>query len=171
MAFSGDFTPVIAKHTKSFNLIDMLAVRCRPDSKKLRANASSGGRVAAGANHRRTSKAGPLRPFLGSDPWALPVLRIVLDVTSPEQPRQLHQEVVNVWKVKKGLSDAVTQEYAQRSRKPHILNDRHRAQHDCGHDFSPDKGLYQLYEGETPRLCRRRTPQSQCSQSRSLSFR
>jgi hypothetical protein len=35
MAFSGDFTPVIAKHTKSFNLIDMLAVRCRPDSKKL----------------------------------------------------------------------------------------------------------------------------------------
>ena len=26
MAFSGDFTPVIAKHTKSFNLIDMLAV-------------------------------------------------------------------------------------------------------------------------------------------------
>jgi hypothetical protein len=26
MAFSGDFTPVLAKHTKSFNLIDTLAV-------------------------------------------------------------------------------------------------------------------------------------------------
>jgi hypothetical protein len=26
MAFSGDFTPVLAKHTKSFNLIDTLSV-------------------------------------------------------------------------------------------------------------------------------------------------
>ena len=26
MAFSGDFTPVLAKHTKSFNLVDTLSV-------------------------------------------------------------------------------------------------------------------------------------------------
>jgi hypothetical protein len=42
MAFSGDFTPVLAKHTKSFNLIDTLSVGGGQDSAELRTVATPG---------------------------------------------------------------------------------------------------------------------------------
>src|SRR6266704_2425590 len=61
MAFSGEFTPVLAKHTKSFNLIDTLAVGVDRIQRGLRTDATPGGRVAAGANHRRASEADPVR--------------------------------------------------------------------------------------------------------------
>jgi hypothetical protein len=47
MAFSGDFTPVLAKHTKSFNLIDTLSVgvdRIQRNSNRCSARWRPGGR-------------------------------------------------------------------------------------------------------------------------------
>ncbi len=42
MAFSGDFTPVLAKHTKSFNLVDTLSVGVDRIQTELRAAAAPG---------------------------------------------------------------------------------------------------------------------------------
>jgi hypothetical protein len=50
---SGVFTPVLAKHTKSFNLIDTLSVGGGQNSEELRAFAAAGRIVAEDADHRR----------------------------------------------------------------------------------------------------------------------
>ena len=56
MAFSGEFTPVLAKHTKSFNLIDTLAVGVdriqRGASNRCDARWKSGGRRKSQTSER-----------------------------------------------------------------------------------------------------------------------
>ncbi len=55
MAFSGEFTPVLAKHTKSFNLIDTLAVgvdRIKGASNRCDARWKSGGRRKSQTSER-----------------------------------------------------------------------------------------------------------------------
>jgi hypothetical protein len=43
MAIKGDFTPLLAKHSKNFNLIDNVAVRrCSASAKRAAAEAGSG---------------------------------------------------------------------------------------------------------------------------------
>jgi hypothetical protein len=46
MAFAGDFTPVLAKPSKSFSLIDCVSVGVEPNAAEFRAHAQTGGRQA-----------------------------------------------------------------------------------------------------------------------------
>lgn len=56
MAFSGDFTPVLAKRSKSFDLIDTLCRRSGQDPEELRAHAAPGGALAANTVHDERAK-------------------------------------------------------------------------------------------------------------------
>jgi hypothetical protein len=57
----GVLTPVLAKHSKAFSLIDCHFGRCRSDAAQLRAHAQAGGSAAEKRTHRRHRQGGYLR--------------------------------------------------------------------------------------------------------------
>ena len=56
MAFHGDFTPVLAKHTKHFNLIDAVSSWRRPHAAQFRADAHANHRLEAQLDIERRSE-------------------------------------------------------------------------------------------------------------------
>ena len=56
MAFAGDFTPVFAKHSKSFSLIDCISVGIDRNATQLRADAKAGRGVATERANGCTAK-------------------------------------------------------------------------------------------------------------------
>ena len=65
MAFSGDFTPVLAKHSKSFSLIDCVSVGVDRMQPELSSDAKAGGNVAEERVDGRDGQSGHLRSICG----------------------------------------------------------------------------------------------------------